>query len=218
MIIFFNSLLIVNKKTALTSKVIAVFLYQMPDQLMHEAVRHYLTKQDSCHLQNLAHRDDINLYDNGSLSYNMGGVFKFKEMMKMVKLYLVWGLLLTSLFFAGYSRATAGHEDSSAAGTSIHFKASCKSKVEPVPLNRIHSWIFHVETLDGKPLEKAKIIVYGDMPMHEHGLPTQPIATELGNGDYLVEGLKFSMLGLWKLRFEIQSAEYNETITFNIEL
>jgi len=145
-------------------------------------------------------------------------MINFKVSMKMMKRSLVWVLLVTSLFFTGYIQAGAGHEDTSNTGKSIHFKASYKSRVEPLPLNRIHSWVFHVDTLDGRPLRKAKIIVYGDMPMHKHGLPTQPAVSELGNGDYLVEGLKFSMFGLWKIRFEIQSSKYNETITYNVQL
>lgn len=135
-----------------------------------------------------------------------------------MKLSWIYVLMMTLACFAGNSLAAAGHEETSTAGVSIHFKVSYRSKVEPVPLNRIHSWVLHVDTLDGAPVENARIVVYGDMPMHQHGLPTQPAATELGNGDYLVEGIKFSMLGLWKLRFEIQSAEYKETVTFNIEL
>ena len=86
------------------------------------------------------------------------------------------------------------------------FRLSYKSQVEPLPLNRIHSWLLRVETTDAKPVEKAKIRVDGGMPAHNHGLPTEPIVIEIGNGDYLVQGLKFSMTGHWEMWFEIQAA------------
>jgi hypothetical protein len=57
------------------------------------------------------------------------------------------------------------------------------------------------------------------MPQHGHGLPTAPQVTEyLGNGDYLVEGMKFQMGGWWEVRFNITAGDLNDTITFNLTL
>ena len=62
----------------------------------------------------------------------------------------------------------------------------------------MHQWTLHVERADGTPVDDATITVDGDMPQHGHGMPTQPQVTEnLGNGDYLVDGLKFQMGGWW---------------------
>lgn len=85
------------------------------------------------------------------------------------------------------------------------FNVSYTSQVEPLPLNQIHSWILHVETTDGRPVEQAGIRVDGGMPAHGHGLPTQPSVREIGKGDYLVEGIKFSMTGYWEMWFEISA-------------
>ena len=53
----------------------------------------------------------------------------------------------------------------------------------------------------------AAITVDGDMPQHGHGLPTRPQVTKhLGNGDYLVEGMKFQMGGWWVVDFTIDAA------------
>lgn len=98
------------------------------------------------------------------------------------------------------------------------FKVSYKSQVEPLPLNRIHSWLLHVQTADAKPVEEANIKVDGGMPAHNHGLPTQPVVTEIGNGDYLVQGLKFSMTGHWEIWFEIQAAGTIEKKKFDVDL
>lgn len=97
------------------------------------------------------------------------------------------------------------------------FKVSYTSRVEPIPLNRIHSWRLRVETTDAKPVEKASIKVDGGMPAHNHGLPTQPVVTEIGNGDYLLEGIKFSMTGRWEIWFEIQADGTSEKKKFVID-
>lgn len=136
----------------------------------------------------------------------------------MMKLSLTWVLLATSLFFSAYTHAAVESEDTSTTKNSTHYRVSYTSKVEPLPLNHIHSWELYVETLDGKPVENATITIYGGMPMHKHDLPTQPVVTELGDGDYLVEGMKFSMLGTWKIWVQVQAGEFTDTVTFYIEL
>lgn len=99
------------------------------------------------------------------------------------------------------------------------FQVSWSSNPANVPLNQIHSWTLHVETSDGQPVEDAYILVDGGMPQHGHGLPTNPQVTEyLGNGDYLVEGMRFQMTGFWEVRFIINSGEQSDSITFNINI
>lgn len=85
--------------------------------------------------------------------------------------------------------------------------------------NQIHSWILHVETVDGIPVENAEIRVDGDMPRHGHGLPTVPQVTKyLGDGDYLVEGMKFHMPGWWYAEFDITANGKTDKVTFNFIL
>lgn len=99
------------------------------------------------------------------------------------------------------------------------FQVKVSSNMEPLALNEIHSWIVHVETADGAVVEDAQITVDGGMPQHNHGFPTEPeITGELGNGDYLLEGVKFSMAGWWELKLDIQSQDQSDSITFNIVL
>lgn len=89
----------------------------------------------------------------------------------------------------------------------------------PIPVNQMHSWTLHVETAAGEPVADAEILVDGDMPQHGHGLPTQPQVTEyLGNGDYLVEGVKFHMSGWWVMDFTIRSGDQTDTVQFNFLL
>jgi hypothetical protein len=99
------------------------------------------------------------------------------------------------------------------------FTVSYTPSTGTVPVNQIHQWTLHVETTDGQIVEDATISVDGDMPQHGHGLPTRPQVTEyLGNGDYLVEGLKFQMGGLWLMDFTITANGQADAVHFNMML
>jgi len=55
------------------------------------------------------------------------------------------------------------------------------------------------------------------MPMHDHGFPTAPRVTkELGNGTYLLEGVKFNMPGWWQFVFCIEAGDVEDVVRFNI--
>ena len=99
------------------------------------------------------------------------------------------------------------------------FNVSFKSELDPITINSMHSWVLHVETTDGQPVEGATILVNGGMPEHGHGLPTSPQVTQdMGNGDYLVEGLRFQMGGWWEVKFNIAVEGKTDNVTFNIVL
>jgi hypothetical protein len=100
-----------------------------------------------------------------------------------------------------------------------HFKVSYSSEIEPVPVNKIHSWNLQVMTANGKPVRRARMLVLGDMPEHGHGFPTEPEVTAgRKNGLYLVEGLKFSMPGWWVVTFHIAAGEMMDHVSFNLLL
>ena len=100
-----------------------------------------------------------------------------------------------------------------------HYHVSLFSDTFPLPLQKIHNWTVHIETADGKPLENARVRVHGGMPAHRHGFPTQPRVTEyLGNGDYKVEGIKFSMSGHWEIRFNIREVDKRDRVVFDVHL
>lgn len=86
----------------------------------------------------------------------------------------------------------------------------------PAPINQIHSWKIKLASPTGQPIAHARIAVDGGMPQHGHGLPTQPQVTqELGDGLYLLEGMKFSMTGWWEIKLAIHTPEASDTVTFN---
>ena len=97
------------------------------------------------------------------------------------------------------------------------FAVSWTSDPAGPPLSQVHTWTIHVENAHGQPVTDASIFVDGGMPQHGHGLPTSPQVTEnLGNGDYLVEGMKFQMPGWWQVRLNISSGTQRDTVTFNL--
>ena len=87
---------------------------------------------------------------------------------------------------------------------------------QPLVVNKIHSWNVKLTTADGKPVPNARIAVDGGMPQHGHGLPTQPrVGAGDGNGQYLLEGMKFSMTGWWEIKLDIDSDLGRDQIVFN---
>lgn len=99
------------------------------------------------------------------------------------------------------------------------FSVTYESDLDPIPLQKIHSWVLKVRTPDGRPVKNAEITVDGDMPEHGHGLPTEPeVLQELDDGTYLVEGMKFSMPGWWTITFFIKAQEMQDSVTFNLSL
>ena len=99
------------------------------------------------------------------------------------------------------------------------FKVSFTSTLNPVVIDRMHSWELKVETPDGQPVTGAQITIDGGMPRHGHGLPTEPAVTqELGDGRYLVGGMRFSMPGWWVVNFHIKAKDKEDTVTFNLLL
>lgn len=99
------------------------------------------------------------------------------------------------------------------------YRATILPAIEPIPINRLHTWTLHVETADGQPIHDATITVDGDMPQHGHGMPTRPQVTQnLGNGDYLVEGMKFQMGGWWVIDFTVTANGSSDKVSFNLLL
>ena len=86
-------------------------------------------------------------------------------------------------------------------------------------INRMHSWILHIEDSDGQPVENAKVTVTGGMPAHDHGLPTQPrVTAELGDGNYRLDGMRFHMAGTWELVVSITTDSGTASVLLQLQL
>jgi hypothetical protein len=99
------------------------------------------------------------------------------------------------------------------------YVASLSADVAPIPVGAIHTWTVKVTSPDGTPADTVAIAIDGDMPQHGHGLPTKPeVTTDLGEGNHLIEGMKFNMDGWWTLTVAIDGANGTDTATFNLVL
>ena len=87
-----------------------------------------------------------------------------------------------------------------------------------LPQNRMQRWLLHVDDAAGKPVTGAAIRVDGGMPEHGHGFATAPSVTELGAGDYAVDGLKFHMPGYWEIAFDIRAGTRVDRARFHAYL
>ena len=99
------------------------------------------------------------------------------------------------------------------------FTIEIYSELSPLSINTMHSWHIRVLDRDDQILELEELNVFGGMPEHDHGLPTQPEVTmRLDNGDYLLEGVRFHMQGHWELQVEFQYAGADDTAIIDFEL
>ena len=94
-----------------------------------------------------------------------------------------------------------------------YYRVSYTSMLEPLTINRIHNWVFHVADPEGGAVNGATVSVTGGMPEHNHGLPTDPRMTQsLGGGDYVLEGMRFHMRGKWVLTVTIEAGGRRDTV------
>ncbi len=116
------------------------------------------------------------------------------------------------------------------------YRVSMRSAELPIPLRELHDWIVHVEFADGSPAIPQQLAVSGGMPDHGHGFPSKPAVTRyLGRGDFLLEGVKFSMTGWWQFVFRLDAlppagdgdggpeerrrqTAWSETVVFNVDV
>ena len=114
-------------------------------------------------------------------------------------------ILLASLLFLGLCTAARAMETAPVltGTTSQGTRIEIYSDLNPLAINRIHTWYIRVLDANGAHLQ-AQMSVSGGMPEHDHGMPTAPqITGQLDNGDYQLEGMRFHMPGLWQFLFEL---------------
>ena len=99
------------------------------------------------------------------------------------------------------------------------YTVSYASMPDQIPLNTMHAWLVSIATVEGQPVNGARIRVRGGMPAHGHGLPTKPVMTgEIQPGQYRVEGMKFNMPGHWTVTFDLTIGKSTDAATFNLQV
>ncbi len=109
---------------------------------------------------------------------------------------------------------SATHSKASVRGL---YKASIWSPRVPTPLNEMHSWWMRLAGLDGSAVSGAGMTLSGGLRDRPHSLPTAPRVTrDLGNGIYLIEGVKFDRHGWWRLTVEIGAPAGKDSVSFDL--
>ena len=99
------------------------------------------------------------------------------------------------------------------------FTVSYVSELMPLQINKLHTWILHIEDAQGDPVVGALLEVSGGMPAHDHGLPTYPrITAELGDGDYRLDGMRFHMSGAWEITINIAADGKTDSVVVLVNL
>ncbi|HNP34602.1 MAG TPA: FixH family protein [Woeseiaceae bacterium] len=100
-----------------------------------------------------------------------------------------------------------------------HFSVKFESELDPVVINRMHAWTLSIDDRKGNPVQGATVTMQGGMPLHNHGLPTEPVVFALQEaGQYRVEGIRFHMQGYWEIRLSIDDKNHRDNVTIALEL
>ena len=118
-------------------------------------------------------------------------------------------LLLATPLIAGETLVSRG-------GT---FQVDLSPELDPLAINQMHNAVLLIQTPAGEPVADAQVSITGGMPLHNHGLATQPQVTRyLGDGKYLVEGLRYHMHGAWELTITIETKGQKDTVVIPLQL
>lgn len=131
---------------------------------------------------------------------------------------LVAGATLTGCMMFAKPPATLDYSRTRASEGGL-YRATIHPQGDSIPEGKLHRWTIHLETASGSPVDAVAMTIDGGMPQHGHGLPTKPRVTrDLGNGDHLVDGMKFNMGGWWVVKFHVDAAAGRDSVVFNVKL
>ncbi len=134
---------------------------------------------------------------------------------------LISAALLVCLFAPAMAPAMAAEmvAEISAPSSPAGLSVTMTSQLSPLSINQMHSWEIRLQDSDGNAVADAEIEVRGGMPAHNHGLATQPQVTRyLGDGRYLLQGVRFHMAGAWELQLLINLNGTTYRSVLNLEL
>lgn len=98
--------------------------------------------------------------------------------------------------------------DAAAKSRSGRFHISVAPRDPRALRSSLHDWVVTISRVDGTPAAVDQVFFDGGMPAHGHGFVTAPRVTRsLGEGRYLVEGVKFHMPGAWEIRVGVRTQD-----------
>lgn len=85
------------------------------------------------------------------------------------------------------------------------------------PLSKMHVWTITIEPKQGTA-SSLRLAVEGDMPQHLHGLPTNIEVLHIDANHFVLKGMKFHMVGWWRLKFNVSDGVRTEDFVFQFIL
>ena len=137
--------------------------------------------------------------------------------------------LWIAIFLTGCAAAPADSVDSTASSDSGEYDLTrevvsdggswmLRYVPEPDPIPPVSNFALRLSLSDassGEPMAGAQLELSATMPEHNHGMNTRPPVTEVGEGEYRVDGMQFHMSGHWQMEFRIVSEDTIELATFH---
>ena len=130
-----------------------------------------------------------------------------------VFLLIILGLAVMLAGCNAESAATGWHLSQTSAKQLFKAELSCTT---PPAVGDFQQCQIQIRHADNRPVSHASVLIDGGMPAHGHGLPTAPEAVALDNdGNFRIDGLKYSMMGAWVLGFLVKTPEVEDKIVFD---
>ena len=82
-------------------------------------------------------------------------------------------LIVILLFLIG---SLTVYSEESWVSRSGYYKITYQSEISPININTIHNWTLTVTDPNGNPVNTAKILIEGGMPLHNHQSDQDPEA------------------------------------------
>ena len=100
-----------------------------------------------------------------------------------------------------------------------YLRATLEPQDGSVEIGAFQRWILTLKRPGGSAVEQAQIVIGGGMPGHGHGMPTQPVVTDyLGDGRYLIEGVKLNMAGRWVIAVAASAPDGRDRLIFEFDV
>ncbi len=134
----------------------------------------------------------------------------------LARLFFQLLLCIASLQSAAALASEARWTSTSANGL---FVATFAPQSGEVKINQLQNWVLTLTQPNGVAINAARVAIDGGMRAHGHGLPTQPQVTRyLGEGQYLIEGMRLNMAGAWTLVVGIDALGRQDAARFELEI
>ncbi|MGD2080104.1 MAG: FixH family protein [Nitrospirota bacterium] len=131
---------------------------------------------------------------------------------KIMRASRLGAIMVLGVFLLAFGEGRIGTEQG-------NYFLKVKFATEPVRVGRTSMNLKIYDETTGQPSKGGlDVTVFPWMPFHEHGSREVPIVTSLGDGEYLVENLTFTMAGEWEVFVIIKDEDIEDEAVFVVKV